>query len=216
MKWQQRFIKLAKEVASWSKEGKRVGCIIVDMDTNKVLATGYNGLPAYMNDNTLPYLSKDDKSYLVTHAEDNALQQLSREHYHKNLAMYVTKPPCRLCSIRIVESLANIQKIYYIPSASVTFNDRYRVSESLSYLNASGVQMVEIQHKEDRSLEVAVIKYLDDPEFLKCIPLLENILKEIDFEEAMQKHEEILAFYEQEGSVSAGAFFEWYDTRGEL
>ena len=43
-KWDVRFLKLAHEVASWSKDpSTKVGCVLVK--GKKVVSLGYNGLP---------------------------------------------------------------------------------------------------------------------------------------------------------------------------
>ena len=48
-KWDKRFIKLAKEVASWSKDpSTQVGSISVK--NRKIIATGYNGFPKGIDD----------------------------------------------------------------------------------------------------------------------------------------------------------------------
>lgn len=144
-KWNERFIKLAKEVATWSKENTQVGAVIVDIDTKKVLSTGFNGLPVSLNDDCLCVLEQSDKSVIVQHAEHNALEHLSKSDWNKNLAIYVTKTPCRLCAIKLAISHANIKELYYIPTEDKSFNERYGTSESLDYLRAQNIQVLELK-----------------------------------------------------------------------
>ena len=48
-KWDERYLRLAKEVASWSKDpSTKVGAVAV-LD-GSVLAQGYNGFPKYIQD----------------------------------------------------------------------------------------------------------------------------------------------------------------------
>ena len=48
-KWDVRFLKLAHEVASWSKDpSTKVGCVLVK--GKKVISVGYNGLPMGIED----------------------------------------------------------------------------------------------------------------------------------------------------------------------
>ena len=48
-KWDVRFLKLAHEVASWSKDpSTKVGCVLVK--GKKVVSLGYNGLPMGVED----------------------------------------------------------------------------------------------------------------------------------------------------------------------
>ena len=71
-KWDTRFLILAKEVASWSKDPSRqIGAVCVDNRT--VIATGYNGFPRGIEDNPLLYENRDIKYKYVVHAEMNAI-----------------------------------------------------------------------------------------------------------------------------------------------
>jgi len=45
-KWHIRFLRLAREVSSWSKDpSTKVGCVIVDQ-SRRVVSLGFNGLPS--------------------------------------------------------------------------------------------------------------------------------------------------------------------------
>lgn len=68
--WQQRFLKIAFEVATWSKDGTQVGAVLVNRQ-RRILATGYNGLPAGMDDSKIS--DREWKIARVVHAEMNAL-----------------------------------------------------------------------------------------------------------------------------------------------
>ena len=235
-KWNYRFINLAKEVASWSKEGKQVGCIIVDMKTNKILATGYNGLPSFMSDDCLSSLDKEDKAVIALHSEHNALEHLSKEDYNKDLSLYVTKTPCRLCALKIVNSYANIKRVYYIPSNNASFNKRYNSQESLDYLESNGVQIIPIDTAVDYTTQIVITNYLsrnlseDDDEITVdyisnyiylCSTLINNLddylkkdTSQIDaINEILDeyKYKVILKFVQEKESSSAIAFLEWYD-----
>ena len=228
-KWDFRFISLAKEVASWSKEGKQVGCVITDANTNKVLATGYNGLPSYMRDSVLSSLSKEDKSHLVLHAEHNALEHLSKEDYHKPVSMYVTKTPCKLCALKIVNSEANIKKLYYVPSFNASFNERYGVEEALSYFRYHNIETIPISYERDYQTILIIGAYLNGKEDLdyinyyvdRCVKLIDNLddylkkdTSQIDaINEILDEYnyKVILKFVQERESSSVIAFLEWYD-----
>ena len=53
-KWDQRFIRVAREVSSWSKDpSKQIGAVIVK--DKRILATGYNGFPKGIDDSADKY-----------------------------------------------------------------------------------------------------------------------------------------------------------------
>ena len=48
-KWDHRFVKLAREIATWSScyaPGRQIGCVIVK--DKRIMTTGYNGAPQGM------------------------------------------------------------------------------------------------------------------------------------------------------------------------
>ena len=64
-KWDKRFIRVAKEVSTWSKDpSKKIGCIAVK--DRRIISTGFNGFPAgiadlpdRLNDRDLKYKPSD-------------------------------------------------------------------------------------------------------------------------------------------------------------
>ena len=72
-KWHLRFLRLAREVSSWSKDpSTQVGCVIVDQ-SKRVISLGFNGLPAGLHDTAGRLLDRELKLALTIHAEENAL-----------------------------------------------------------------------------------------------------------------------------------------------
>jgi len=75
--WDQRFLTIAMHVAGWSKDrGTQVGCVAVR--DRRILATGYNGLPAGVLDSEDRLESRDLKLALTVHAEMNAIAYAAR------------------------------------------------------------------------------------------------------------------------------------------
>lgn len=105
-KWQRRFMSIAEEVATWSKDpSTKVGAIIVSKD-KRILATGYNGFPAGVED-TLERLNDRNEKYLFTiHAEMNAI--LNAVKFGINISnswLFVSGlPVCDNCAKHIVQS----------------------------------------------------------------------------------------------------------------
>lgn len=102
-KWEGRFLALAGQVASWSKDpSSKVGCVIIRPDRT-IASLGYNGFPRRVADN--PSLLEDRPSRLmrIVHAEANAIVS-SREPLH-GYTMYVWPfPPCASCAGLIIQA----------------------------------------------------------------------------------------------------------------
>ena len=72
-KWDRRFLDLAKHIAGWSKDpSTQTGAVIVDPD-DRIVSTGYNGLPRGTQDLPERLNNRDIKYKLIVHCERNAL-----------------------------------------------------------------------------------------------------------------------------------------------
>ena len=72
-KWDDRFMRLAREISTWSKDpSSQIGAVIVD-DERRILSTGYNGFPRGIADTEERLNNKEEKYPRVVHAEMNAL-----------------------------------------------------------------------------------------------------------------------------------------------
>src|SRR3954465_12147778 len=76
--WDGRFMRMAGEIAGWSKDlSRKVGCVIVG-PKNEIRAAGYNGFPRNTND-TRAYRHERPMKYKWTeHAERNAIYNAAR------------------------------------------------------------------------------------------------------------------------------------------
>lgn len=76
--WDIRFLRLAKEIASWSKDpSTKVGAVIVD-DDNQIVSTGYNGFPFCFPDDEEEYANRELKLQRIIHGEMNAIFNAKR------------------------------------------------------------------------------------------------------------------------------------------
>ncbi len=72
-KWDERYLRLAREVSTWSKDpSKKIGCIAVG-SRGQVLAQGYNGFPRGIEDSDHRYEDRKEKYKYVVHAEMNCI-----------------------------------------------------------------------------------------------------------------------------------------------
>lgn len=101
-KWDNRFLRLAEEVSSWSKDpSTKCGAILVD-SRNRIIATGYNGFPEGMDDDPALYEDREYKYHTIIHAEMNALHEMPG--WISDCTMYIYPlPPCNECAKHIIQ-----------------------------------------------------------------------------------------------------------------
>lgn len=100
-KWDRRFLRLAREISSWSKDPTtKVGCVIVDV-SNRVVGTGYNGFPKLVPDLPEHLENKEEKRLRVIHAEMNAIQ-FSTGNLN-GATLYCTHYPCASCAGIVIQ-----------------------------------------------------------------------------------------------------------------
>ena len=72
-KWDKRYLGLARQVSTWSKDPSRqIGAVAVG-SKGQVLAQGYNGFPRGLDDSLTRYYDRDKKYKYVVHAEMNVI-----------------------------------------------------------------------------------------------------------------------------------------------
>lgn len=118
MKWHERYLSIAQQVATWSKDpSTQVGAVIVG-SKGQILSQGYNGFPRGILDNTDRLNDRDVKLSLIVHAEMNAIYNATYSGVCLDGAtLYVYGLPiCSDCAKGIIQ--VGISKIV-IPEASI-------------------------------------------------------------------------------------------------
>lgn len=103
-RWDLRFLRLAREVGSWSRDpNTHAGCVIV-RPNGTVASLGYNGFARRMNDDPAIYANRDEKLARVIHAELNAIM-MAREPLDNCYTLY-THPwqPCDRCAMHLIQA----------------------------------------------------------------------------------------------------------------
>ena len=114
--WDEYFMGIALLSAERSKDpSTQVGACIVS-ENNKILSTGYNGMPIGCNDDEMPWEREaekpnDTKYPFVCHAELNAILNSPSLMNNKNAKIYVALFPCKECAKAIIQS--GIKEIIY-------------------------------------------------------------------------------------------------------
>jgi dCMP deaminase len=105
--WDERFMRLAHQIARWSKEkGRRVGAVVVGPD-KEIRATGFNGFPRGVRDDIAARHSRETgaKYLWSSHAERNAIYNAARIGVAlKGCVMYVPWFPCVECAKAIIQA----------------------------------------------------------------------------------------------------------------
>jgi len=102
-KWDERFVRIAEEVASWSKDpGTKVGAVLVN--DKRILATGYNGFPSGISDSLERYLDREVKLAYTVHAEVNVLLNAAKNGAQTaGSTLYTTFHPCVNCAAAVIQ-----------------------------------------------------------------------------------------------------------------
>ena len=103
--WNLRFMDLAKQVSTWSKDpSKKIGAVVVG-SKRQILSTGYNGFPRGIEDTDERLNDRDLKYKYVVHAEMNAIYNATYTGTSLDGAsMYVYGLPiCHECAKGIIQ-----------------------------------------------------------------------------------------------------------------
>ncbi len=145
-KWDERFLKMAEEVATWSscfQENRQVGAVIAK--NKRILTTGYNGASAGImsckergeclrRKLNIQSGTRHEVCY-ATHAEQNAIIQAAKMGISIDGAtLYCTHQPCVICSKMIINS--GIVRIVY--------RNGYPDDFSLQLLREAGVEIEQL------------------------------------------------------------------------
>ena len=104
-KWDKRYMELAKQVGTWSKDpSKQIGAIAIG-SKGQVLAQGYNGFPRGIDDNESRLNTKETKYKYVVHAEMNLIYNATFNGISLNgSTVYVSGlPVCSECAKGLIQ-----------------------------------------------------------------------------------------------------------------
>ena len=138
MKWDMRYMALAKEVSTWSKDpSTQVGTVAVG-SKGQVLSQGYNGFPRGCDDHELYYLNKAIKYKRIVHAEMNAIYNAAENGVSlKDSTIYVIGLPiCHDCAKGLIQ--AGISRVV-TPEQAIPENWQESISSSISMFKEAGV-----------------------------------------------------------------------------
>lgn len=133
----QNFMDTAKVIAQRSHDAEtKVGAVLINNESNAIIATGFNGFVRGAPDDILPNTRPDKYEYIL-HAEQNLIANCARHGISMNNSTLIcTLSPCKLCMRMLLN--AGIKK--------VVANDLYKDFNEI--LQMQDIK-VEVQKKED-------------------------------------------------------------------
>lgn len=140
MKWDQRFIQLAKHIAQWSKDpSTQVGCVVVGPD-REIRSTGFNGFPRGIEDTAERLSDRNLKYPLICHAEENAIMHAARIGVSlRDCIAYATWPPCTRCARSLVQ--AGVREIVYPANLEIPERWLEDFNMSMTLLKEAGISV---------------------------------------------------------------------------
>lgn len=132
-KWTQRFLSIAREVSTWSKDpSAQVGAVIVGENRN-ILATGYNGFPRGIYDYQHRLDNRTEKYKYVVHAEKNCLYNALYNHVDiREATMYVYGlPVCNECSKGILQSGITSVVMQYVEIKNPAWTESLAITKQI-------------------------------------------------------------------------------------
>jgi len=103
--WDKRYLDLAEQIASWSKDpSSKIGAVAVG-EHGQILSQGYNGFPRGVEDTLHRWHDKKIKYDFVVHAEKNCIYNATLNGVSlKDSTMYVSGlPVCHECAKAIIQ-----------------------------------------------------------------------------------------------------------------
>jgi len=102
--WHERFLKIAQQIASFSKDpSTKVGCVLVR--DRRIVSTGYNGFPRNISDSLDRLTDRDQKYEMTVHAEVNAITTAALHGVStEGCSAYVTFNPCSRCAAVLINA----------------------------------------------------------------------------------------------------------------
>ena len=104
-KWNKRYMKLASDVAQWSKDpSSQIGAVAIS-SRGQVLSTGYNGFPRNIEDTEERLNDRTIKYSLIVHAEMNMIFNATYNGVSlDNSTVFVAGLPCcSQCALGIIQ-----------------------------------------------------------------------------------------------------------------
>lgn len=142
-----RYMKLAKEKSTWSKDpSTKIGAIAISANNQVVLSQGYNGFPRKIKDDYRLYIRKL-KYDLIIHAEMNVIYNAVDNGISlSGSTVYIYGlPPCSQCTSGLIQA-GVVRVVYCNTKNDNNWNESFKLSEAK--LIEAHIQYREIKEHE--------------------------------------------------------------------
>lgn len=141
-KWNDRYMAMAKEISSWSKDpNTKIGAVAVG-DKGQILSQGYNGFPRGILDRSDRLSDRETKYKFVVHAEMNVIYNATYSGVSLDGAkLYVYGlPVCNECCKGIIQ--VGIKEVY-VSEECLELRPHWFESwmQSLDMFNEAGIKV---------------------------------------------------------------------------
>ena len=131
-KWSERYLNLAKEISTWSKDpSKKIGAVAVG-SKGQVLSQGFNGFPRGIKDSNGRLDNREEKYRYVVHGEMNCIYNACHNGVSLDGAtLYVYGlPVCSECAKGVIQ--VGIKKVIMQYEDEVPqWEESYKITEAM-------------------------------------------------------------------------------------
>lgn len=133
MEWHQRYLGLAREVSTWSKDpSRKIGAIAVG-NKGQVLAQGYNGFPRGIRHSQKRLKDRELKYKYVVHAEMNLIYNATYNgvSLHDSVVYVTGLPVCSECAKGLIQ--VGVDQVIMPESLDIpeNWNESFKFTEEL-------------------------------------------------------------------------------------
>lgn len=150
-KWHKRYLRLAKEVAHWSKDpSSKIGAVAVGAK-GQILAQGYNGFPRGIDDSESRLTDRPTKYKFVVHAEMNVIYNATYNgiSLDESTLFVWGLPICHECAKGIIQ--VGIKNVFWCCEREIPSNWEESLALTESMFQEAQVSCIRIPSIEDHN-----------------------------------------------------------------
>ena len=143
--WSSKYMGLARQIASWSKDpSSKIGCVAVG-DHGQILSQGFNGFPRGIADTPERLNDREEKYKYVVHAEQNCIYNATLNGVSlNNSTLYVYGlPVCFECAKGVIQ--VGVKRVFMCYPVHVSHKWQDSLRQSYRMFNEVGVKCYTVE-----------------------------------------------------------------------